>query len=127
MSDTCTEGVRIHVQPEYLPDHSDPSLGNWMHIYHVTITNEGEIPVQLISRHWVITNANGQEQHVRGPGVVGQQPVLDEGESFRYTSGCPLDTQVGTMHGSYQMVRRDGFRFDAEISPFTLAEPFSIN
>ena len=127
MSDTYTEGVRVRVEPEYLDTHSEPALGHWMHIYHVTVTNEGGLPVQLISRHWVVTNSNGEEQHVRGPGVVGQQPVLTEGESFRYTSGCPLDTPVGTMHGSYRMVRSDGYRFDAEISPFTLAEPYSIN
>jgi len=127
MSDTTTQGVRIHVEPEYLPDHSNPAVGQWMHIYHVTITNQGSEPVQLISRHWVITNSEGHEEQVRGPGVVGHQPVLEKGESFRYTSGCPLGTSVGTMHGSYQMARSDGSCFDAEIAPFTLAEPFAIN
>jgi len=127
MSDTTTQGVRILVEPQYLADQSHPELSQWMHIYHVTITNEGSETVQLISRHWVITNSEGRQEQVRGPGVVGYQPVLEQGETFRYTSGCPIDTPVGTMHGSYQMVRSDGSRFDAEIAPFTLAEPFAIN
>ena len=126
-SDMVTNGVRIQVQPEFLSDQSDPTAGIWLHAYHVTIGNEGSQPVQLLSRHWIITNGRGEVEHVRGPGVVGHQPVLGPGESFRYTSGCPMNTPVGTMHGTYQMVRDDGFQFDAEIAPFTLSEPFALN
>jgi len=126
-SEALTRGVRVRVEPEYLPDQSDPDLGLWVHAYHVTITNEGDGPVQLISRHWIITNARGHEEHVRGPGVVGFQPVLAPGESFRYSSGCPLDSNVGSMHGTYQMVGPQGERFDAEVAPFSLAEPYAFS
>lgn len=126
-SDTVTRGVRVHVQPEFLPDQSSPEDKVWVHAYHVTITNEGADTVQLVSRHWVITNGDGKEEHVRGPGVVGFQPVLAPGESFQYSSGCPLDTCVGSMHGSFQMVDRGGARFDAVVAPFTLAEPYALN
>jgi ApaG protein len=126
-SETLTHGVRVRVEPEYLPDQSEPSAGLWVHCYHVDIRNEGETPVQLLSRHWIITNAEGKEEHVHGPGVVGMQPVIEPGRSFQYTSGCPLDTAVGSMHGSFQMVARDGARFDALIEPFTLADPLALN
>lgn len=126
-SEAVTRGVRVQVEPEYLPEQSDPEQGLWVHAYHVTIRNEGEQTVQLLSRHWVITNAEGEEEHVRGPGVVGFQPVLEPGQAFRYTSGCPLSTSVGSMHGTFQMVARDGSRFDAEVAPFTLAEPYAFN
>ena len=126
-SETVTQGVRVRVEPEYLPDQSDPDEGLWVHAYHVTITNEGAETVQLLSRHWVITNAQGEEEHVRGPGVVGFQPLLEPGQSFRYSSGCPLNTSVGSMHGEYQMITQAGARFDALVSPFTLAEPFAFN
>ncbi|MFT5686563.1 MAG: ApaG protein [Myxococcota bacterium] len=127
MSDTVTKGVRINIDPKYLEHQSDPTLNHWMYLYNVTITNEGEHTVQLLSRHWIITNNKGEEEHVRGPGVVGQQPVLRTGESFRYTSGCPMDTAFGTMHGTYQMIVEGGEKFDAEIAPFTLAEPYALN
>lgn len=126
-STSTTHGVHVEVQPHYLAAHSDPARHHWMHAYTVTITNEGEAPVRLLSRHWVITNAHGTEEHVRGAGVVGEQPLLQPGESFRYTSGCPMDTPVGTMHGTYQMVSEAGGAFDAAIAPFTLAEPFAVN
>lgn len=126
-SEAITRGVRVRAEPEYLPDQSDPDAGLWVHAYHVTITNESDQAVQLVSRHWVITNAEGTSEEVRGPGVVGFQPVLEPGQAFRYTSGCPLDTSVGSMHGSFQMVGRDGSRFDAEVAPFTLADPFALN
>ena len=122
-----TRGVQVEVRPEYLPAHSAPEEGQWMHAYHVRITNQGAERVQLLSRHWIITNARGVEEHVRGPGVVGQQPVLGPGEHFDYSSGCPLDTPVGTMHGSFQMVTAGGERFDAAVAPFTLAEPYALN
>lgn len=95
--------------------------------YDIEIHNVGTVPVQLLSRHWVITNGEGQTQQVRGPGVVGCQPHLQCGQSFQYTSGCPLDTPVGTMHGSFQMHTDDGENFDAEISPFRLALPGALN
>lgn len=127
-STATTHGVRVDVQPHYLPHRSDPAQGHWMHAYTVTITNEGPLTVQLRSRHWVITNARGVEQHVRGPGVVGEQPLLAPGESYEYTSGCPLDTAVGTMHGSFQMeIIGAGEGFDAVVAPFTLSEPYAIN
>jgi ApaG protein len=98
-----------------------------MFAYDVRITNQGEDTVQLVSRHWVITDASGRVEEVRGPGVVGEQPILKKGEHFQYTSGCPLPTPMGTMHGSYQMITERGERFDAKIDPFTLAEPYSMN
>ena len=127
MSDTVTEGVRIRVRPQYVPEQSDVSAGRYLFAYHVRIENQGERRVQLQSRHWVITNGEGRSEEVRGPGVVGQQPSLAPGEHFEYTSACPLDTPVGTMHGSFQMVREDGHRFDAQIMPFRLAVPRALN
>ena len=127
MSEAITRGVQVQVESQYLESRSDPSQNRWVHIYHVTVTNQGSETVQLVSRHWVITNAKGEEEHVQGPGVVGQQPVLRPGQVFRYTSGCPLDTSLGTMHGTYQMVTEDGEQFDAAIAPFTLAEPYTLN
>ena len=127
MSSATTHGIRVDVRPEYLPSRSDPARKLWMHAYHVTITNQGHDTVQLRTRHWIITNAEGNEQHVEGPGVVGEQPVLEPGQSYQYSSGCPMDTSMGTMHGSYRMHRGEGDWFDAEIAPFTLAEPGSIN
>jgi len=127
MSDTHTRGVRIIVQPRYLPEQSDPDEDRYLFAYHVVIRNESEEPVQLISRHWVITNGEGRVEEVRGPGVVGYQPRLDPGQAFEYTSGCPLDTPVGTMHGSFLMAPGDGDNFDAQIDPFRLAVPGSLN
>jgi ApaG protein len=119
--------VLVKVESQYLEARSNPSQHRWVHIYHVTVTNQGSETVQLVSRHWIITNAKGEQEHVRGPGVVGEQPILRPGQAFRYTSGCPLDTSLGTMHGTYQMVTEDGEQFDAEIAPFTLAEPYVLN
>ena len=127
ISDATTYGVRVEVVGDYLPQKSDPGQGLWSFVYHVTITNVGLESVQLRSRHWVITNSHGVEGHVRGMGVVGTQPVLEPGQSFSYSSGCPLDTPVGTMHGTYQMVSADGREFDAEVAPFTLAKPYELN
>ena len=127
MSDTTTRAVRIRVTPSYLEAQSDPRAGLWAFAYHVVVTNLGSEPVQLLSRHWVITDANGRVEEVRGPGVIGQQPVIPPGESFDYVSGCPLPTAMGTMHGSYAMRTARGEEFDAEIAPFTLAEPWSVN
>ncbi len=127
MSETLTRGVRIIVRPRYLPEQSDPSAPQYVFAYHITIRNEGEKTVQLISRHWVITDGEGTVEEVRGPGVVGYQPVLKSGEQFEYTSGCPLETPVGTMHGEFNMVLEDGEKFDAKIDPFRLAVPRALN
>ena len=128
MSDTTTRGVRILVRPRFIPEQSDPDNGQWLFAYHITIRNTGEQTVQLISRHWVITNGEGKVEEVRGPGVVGYQPVLKPGEEFEYTSGCPLTTPVGTMHGEFNMVVPDsGEKFDAKIEPFRLAVPKALN
>jgi ApaG protein len=127
VSQSTTRGVRVEVVSDYLPQQSDPNQGLWVFVYHVTITNTGSDTVQLRSRHWIITNSYGVEDHVRGLGVVGNQPVLDPGQSFSYTSGCPLDTPVGTMHGTYQMVLEGGGEFDAVVAPFTLARPYELN
>ena len=126
-SDTSTRGVRVKVRARYVPERSDPERDAWFFAYTVDIINEGSTTVQLLTRHWVITNANGHVEEVRGPGVVGAQPVLQPGESFEYTSACPLPTAFGTMHGSYQMITEDGERFDAEIAPFSLSMPYAVN
>lgn len=128
MSTALTEGVRVEVTPRYIAEASDPEAGRWMFAYEVTLSNEGDTAVQLLSRHWVITDGENREQEVRGPGVVGQQPVLLPGGQYTYASGCPLPTPVGTMHGSYEMCRIDsGERFDAKIAPFRLAVPGSLH
>jgi ApaG protein len=127
MSDTLTRGVRIVVRPQYVPDQSEPAAGQYLFAYHITIRNEGAATVQLISRHWVITDGEGRVEHVRGPGVVGYQPVLKPGEQFQYTSACPLKTPVGTMHGEFNMVLDSGEKFDALITPFRLAIPKVLN
>lgn len=125
--DTVTRGVRIVVNPRFVPEQSDPAGGQYLFAYHITIRNEGGTTVQLLSRHWIITNGEGRVEEVRGPGVVGFQPTLKPGEEFQYTSGCPLDTPVGTMHGSYQMVTEAGDNFEARIAPFRLAVPGVLN
>lgn len=123
MSDTITQGVHIHVETEYLEEQSAPEKGQFFFTYHITIHNSSDQTVQLLSRHWIITNADGHEQEVKGPGVIGEQPTLAPGEHFNYSSFCPLDSPVGTMHGSYQMVTETGDCFDAAISPFSLQVP----
>lgn len=128
MSDTTTRGVRIVVRPRFVPEQSDPDNGQWLFAYHIVIRNEGRETVQLISRHWVITNGEGKVEEVRGAGVVGYQPLLKPGEEFEYTSGCPLTTPVGTMHGEFNMlVQGSGEKFDARIEPFRLAVPKALN
>ena len=127
MSNTLTRGIRIIVKPSYVPEQSDPAGSHYLFAYHITIRNEGMQTVQLISRHWVITSGEGKVDEVRGPGVVGYQPLLRPGEHFEYTSGCPLNTPVGTMHGSFQMVTDRGEPFDAKIDPFRLAVPSALN
>ena len=123
MSSAVTHGVRVTVESRYLPEQSSPHEESFVFAYTVTIANEGGVTVQLKARHWVITDASGQVEEVRGPGVVGEQPTLKPGQAFRYTSGCELKTPRGTMHGTYQMSREDGDGFDAEIAPFLLVAP----
>ena len=127
MSDTTTRGVRIQVKTAYLPDKSAPDEGRYLFAYRIRISNVGDETVQLISREWIITDSDGDVETVRGPGVVGEQPVLDPGQSFEYTSFCPLPTPIGSMHGSYQMVAAGGQTFDATIAPFSLAVPNALN
>ena len=127
MSDTTTNGIRVQVEARYLPEQSSPRDNQYLFAYRIKISNEGGETAQLISRHWIITDAEGHVEEVQGPGVVGEQPVLGPGGSFEYTSFCPLRTSVGTMHGTYQMVRANGDEFDAVISPFTLATPNALN
>jgi ApaG protein len=125
-SEASTRGIRVQVEARYAPEHSQPGR-KWFFLYTVRISNEGDETVQLVSRHWIITDATGHVEEVRGAGVVGEQPVLEPGEAFEYTSGCPLPTPFGDMAGSYQMVTADGERFDAAISPFLLREPGAIH
>lgn len=120
--ESVTRGVRVRVQSQYSPEHSDPRQREWFFLYTITISNEGRETVQLVNRHWIITDAHGRVEEVRGPGVVGKQPTLRTGESFEYTSGCPLRTPFGSMHGSYEMVTEGGERFLAEIPAFALRE-----
>jgi ApaG protein len=127
MSDTTTRGIRIQVKSTYLSDRSSPRDGQYLFAYQVRISNIGTETAQLVSREWIITSAEGDVERVKGPGVVGEQPVLPPGGSFEYTSYCPLKTAVGSMQGSYQMVTADGETFDAQIAPFTLAVPHALN
>ena len=115
--------ITVAVKSAYLADHSDPDRSQYVFAYTITITNTGEIAAQLISRHWIITDAEQQVQEVKGLGVVGQQPLLHPGETFEYTSGTSLATAVGTMRGTYQMVAENGQSFDADIPLFTLSVP----
>lgn len=126
MSEAVTEGVRVKVEARYLPHQSVPATNRFVFAYTVTISNEGEETVKLQSRHWVITDGNGKVENVRGEGVVGEKPVLKPTESFKYTSGCILETTWGTMNGTYEMHREDGSTFDAEIGAFMLNTPFAL-
>jgi ApaG protein len=127
VASSTTQGIRVSVDSKYLPDRSTPGARQWAFSYTVTIENVGGETAQLRTRHWIITDADGKVQEVRGDGVVGAQPVLRPGQSFQYTSGCVLDTPHGSMHGTYQMVKDTGEWFDAKIPAFTLALPFSLN
>jgi ApaG protein len=126
-SEAVTDGLRVSVEAHYSPEHSRPSANQWFFLYTIRISNEGAETCQLVSRHWIIRDATGRVEEVRGPGVVGEQPVLEPGDSFEYTSGCPLPTPFGTMEGTYQMVTEGGARFDAEIARFELREPGAIH
>jgi len=126
-STAITEGIRVSVRCAYIADQSLPQAQRYVFAYTVRISNEGTDPAHLRTRHWIITDATGKVEEVRGPGVVGQQPYLRPGEHFEYTSGCVLQVPRGEMRGSYQMYRPDGRGFDAVIAPFLLALPHSLN
>lgn len=125
MPEAVTRKVRVHVESEFAPGRSSPMHNKWFFLYTIRITNEGTETVQLLSRHWIITDAMGDVREVRGPGVIGKQPVLGPGESFEYTSGCDLPTPFGTMRGTYQMVTDEREDFEIEIPAFTLSEPYN--
>ncbi|MBC3943225.1 Co2+/Mg2+ efflux protein ApaG [Sphingomonas albertensis] len=118
-----TDGVTVRVSVSYLPEQSEPERGRWFWAYHIRLENEGDETVQLLTRHWVITDGRGARHSVEGEGVVGEQPVIEPGASFDYVSGCPLATPSGAMHGNYRMVREDGAIFDVEIPRFSLFAP----
>jgi ApaG protein len=119
--------IDVSVVTRYLPEQSQPEQNRFAFAYTVTISNNGELPAKLISRHWVITDGDGRVQEVRGAGVVGQQPLIEAGASHTYSSGTVMTTRVGIMQGSYQMLAEDGKRFDASIAPFRLAVPGSLH
>ncbi len=127
MSNAETYAIEVSVQTRYLREQSDPSAQRFAFAYTITIANEGSLPAQLLSRHWLITDGNNKVQDVQGPGVVGEQPVIAPGASHTYTSGCLLDTPVGTMEGSYDMRASDGHTFSANIERFRLAKPNALN
>jgi ApaG protein len=127
MSTALTDGILVAVESTYLPDQSRPEARRWAFGYTVTLRNVGETPAQLLARHWIISDAEGNTEEVQGDGVVGQQPRLEPGEGFRYSSWCVLKTAHGSMAGTYRMVRDDGAAFDAVIAPFTLVVPRALN
>jgi len=127
MSEAITNHIRVEVLSQYSPESSRPLDDEWVFQYTVRITNQGPETVQLLSRHWVITDALEHIKEVKGPGVVGEQPVLAPGESFKYSSWCPLKTSIGMMRGTYQMVSPSGNEFDIEIAPFALKARYRVN
>jgi ApaG protein len=127
LSEAVTHNVCVEVLSQYSAENSRPEHGEWVFQYTVRITNKGAETVQLISRHWIIADAAEDVREVKGPGVVGEQPVLAPGESFKYSSWCPLKSPVGTMRGTYQMARTNGEQFDIEIAPFALKARYTIH
>jgi ApaG protein len=127
VSVAVTQGIRVSVRSDFRSDRSAPAQARFLFTYTVRIANEGEQAAKLLSRHWVITDAQGEREEVVGDGVVGQQPHIAPGESFEYTSFCVLKTPLGQMRGTYTMVRDDGTSFLAEIAPFALAVPSALN
>jgi len=127
MSEATTKGVKVQVTSRFLEERSNPQTNRFIFAYTVKITNTETVPVQLLSRKWIIKDADGDVETVEGPGVVGEKPVLQPGQSFEYTSFCPLETPFGTMEGHYNMVASDGSRFEAKIAPFGLATPGTLN
>ncbi len=126
-SEAVTRGLRVTAQPRYDEERSDPREGTWFFVYTITIHNESEVPLTLLARRWVITDADGKVETVEGPGVVGEQPRLEPGEAFTYSSGCPLGTSFGVMEGSYLMLDDEGGSFEAVVAPFTLGFVHEIN
>jgi ApaG protein len=127
MSEAVTNNIRVEVLAQHSPENSRPLQDEWVFQYTVRITNQGPETVQLLSRHWIITDGMEQTAEVQGPGVVGEQPVLAPGESFKYSSWCPLKTPTGRMRGTYQMVRVGGDQFDIEIAPFALKARYTVH
>lgn len=127
MSSAMTRGILVTVRSQYIPEKSSASARQFAYAYTVNIANRGTVAAQLETRHWIITDSDGDVQEVRGEGVVGAQPVLQPGEEFEYTSWCMIATPAGSMRGSYQMVTADGDRFDAEIAPFRLTQSNLLN
>jgi ApaG protein len=125
--DPTRHSISVDVDARYLENQSNPHESRFVFAYTITIRNDGEVPARLLKRHWLITDANGKVQEVRGEGVVGEQPYLKPGQGFRYTSGAILETPVGAMEGSYEMLADDGVSFDAPIAAFTLAMPGTIH
>ena len=126
-SEPVNPKIRVEVETSYLEEQSDPRDKRFVFSYTITIRNEGPVPARLLTRHWIITDANGNVKETRGDGVVGEQPYLKPGQGFRYSSGAVIETPVGTMQGSYQMMADDGQQFDATIAPFRLAMPGVLN
>jgi ApaG protein len=126
MYEAITEGIRVRVTPQFIDDQSSPDENYYFWSYTVEITNEGLVTVQLMTRAWQITDGNGKKEIVKGPGVVGQTPTIPPGQSFTYTSGCPLSTPSGIMLGSYQMQRQNGSMLDVKIPAFSLDSPFEV-
>ncbi|SFP94292.1 Co2+/Mg2+ efflux protein ApaG [Sphingomonas rubra] len=118
-----TGGITVRVSVSYLPEQSEPDRGRWFWAYHIRIENEGATPVQLLTRHWIITDGRGARHSVEGEGVVGEQPMIEPGASFDYVSGCPLATPTGAMQGTYRMVGEDGRSFDVAVPRFSLTAP----
>jgi ApaG protein len=126
-SEAETAGIRVRIRARYSPEHSHPSASRWFFLYTIQISNEGETTVQLLNRHWTIIDGTGHTEEVHGPGVVGEQPTLQPGQSFEYTSGCPLPTPFGSMAGSFELQRIDGTHFEVEAALFQLIQPGSIH
>ena len=126
-SETVTRGIRISFETTYDPTRSSPQQSQWFFLYTIRVSNEGSQTVQLLSRHWMISDGTGRTEEVRGDGVVGEQPAIHPGDAFEYTSGCPLATPFGSMEGNYEMRRDDGSSFRARIAPFHLSEPSALH
>jgi ApaG protein len=126
VSEAVTQDIRVEVIARHAPENSRPREGEWVFQYTVRITNQSPETVQLLTRHWIIADGTGQVEEVRGPGVVGEQPVLAPGESFKYSSWCPLRTPTGSMRGTYRMVRQNGDQFDVEVAAFGLRAKYTV-
>lgn len=127
MTEKASYTIDVQVETRFVPDQSKPGDNRYVFAYTITLRNDGDVPARLISRHWVITDANGKVEEVRGDGVVGEQPWMRPGDDYEYTSGAVLETAVGTMQGSYDMLADDGTRFEATIPPFTLSIPRTLH